>query len=53
MAMIMGQLLHKVFQATIVKCQELGEALRGEALHQLITEEARSVLKSLDCLEHL
>ena len=52
-AMVIGQMLHKIFQATLIKCQESARSLRGELLHQAITKEVRSVVTCLDSLDHL
>lgn len=50
-AMILGQMLHKIFQATVFKCQKM--ALRPEALCELVTEEVKSTLTSLESLDDL
>lgn len=51
--MVLGQMLHKIFQATLSKCQEVGVALRPEALQEFTTEEVKSTLSSLDSLDNL
>lgn len=48
--MLFGQMLHKIFQATLTKCQEVGVV---EVLREVVMEEVRSTLTSLESLDQL
>ena len=52
-AMIIGQMLHKLFQSTIMRCQEEEGLLRGEKLEDVIKESAESIVLSLESLDNL
>ena len=52
-AMILGQMLHKVFQSTLMRCQEEGASLRGEALVKAIRQSAESTVSALESLDNL
>lgn len=52
-AMILGQMLHKVFQAILMRCQEMGGDMRGVALEEALKKEAGNVVTSLESLNHL
>ena len=52
-AMIMGQMLHKVFQAAVVKCQEDGSSLRGGTLEIFIRQSTEDTVSALDSLDNL
>jgi hypothetical protein len=49
-AMIYGQMLHRIFQATLAKRQEVGVAFKA---HDFVMEEVRNTLSHLDSLEQL
>lgn len=51
--MIFGQMLHKIFQATLARCQDAGMALGAEALCEIVTEEVKTTSSSLESLEQL
>ena len=53
MAMIFGQMLHKIFQAALARCQDVGVALGAEALYEVVMEEVKTTLTSLESLEQL
>lgn len=50
-AMILGQMLHKVFQTAVVKCQD--ESLRGEPLETYIKQTVENTVLALDSLDNL
>ena len=52
-AMVFGQMVHKIFQATLTKCQEVGMSLRDEALREFVMKEVNDTLTHLDFLEQL
>ena len=49
--MTLGQMLHKIFQATLISHQKA--ALTGGALKDAIKEEIKSTISSLDSLDRL
>ncbi len=55
--MFFGQILHKVFQATLVKCQEEGVPLKLKdtmcTLQEAIAKEMKDTLTSLESLDNL
>ena len=53
-AMVLGQMLHAVFQRTLVRCQEVGvAALQNEVLENIIREEVKKTITSLVTLDRL
>lgn len=51
--MVIGQMLHRVFQATLMKYQKMGVALDGVALKDAISEEIRNIVTSFESLDRL
>lgn len=52
-AMIIGQMLHEVFQRVLLKRQEIGSSLSGDKLVGVVREELENVLLSVKSLEQL
>ncbi len=52
-AMILGQILHKVFQTTLMKYQKEGASLRGKALENFIKKSVEETVSALDSLDNL
>ena len=51
--MILGQLLHKIFQATLIKYQQMDVALGDVSLGDIIKMEVKKIITSLESLDHL
>ena len=53
-AMILGQLLHTVFQGTLRRCNSINMiVLQKEALEMVIREEVKKTIFSLETLDRL
>lgn len=52
-AMIIGRLLHEVFQRVLLRQQEVGMLLRGVALKDAVIEEIGGVVSTLESLNDL
>ena len=52
-AMIIGRLLHEVFQRVLLRRQEVGVLLRGVALKDAVIEEIGGVVSTLESLNDL
>lgn len=52
-AMVLGQMLHKVFQATLMRCQAADMTLSGAALLEAINKEVKCSITSLEALDSL
>ena len=52
-AMVIGQLLHEVFQRVLLRRQEAGPSLSGGELGGVIREEIKKVLNTVDTLDQL
>ena len=51
--MIMGRMLHEVFQRVLLRRQEVGVSMRGMALKDAVMEEIRGVVSTLESLDQL
>ena len=52
-AMIIGRMLHEVFQRVLLRRQEMGVSLRGVALKDAVMEEITGVVSTLESLNDL
>ena len=52
-AMMIGQLLHEVFQRVLLRRKEIGPSLSGAKLSGVVIQEMRKVLTSIDTLDQL
>ena len=52
-AMIIGRMLHEVFQQVLLRRQEVGVSLRGVALKAAVMEGIRGVISTLESLNDL
>ena len=52
-AMIIGRMLHEVFQRVLVTKQEVGVSLVGVALRDTIKKEIQSVVSEVESLDQL
>lgn len=52
-AMIVGRMLHEVFQRVLVRRQKVGVSTRGVALKAVVMEEIKGVVSTLESLNDL
>ena len=52
-AMVVGKMLHEVFQRVLLRRQEEGAALRDKALKDTVSREIQSVVSTLESLNQL
>ncbi len=52
-AMLIGQLLHEVFQHVLLRRKEVGPSLSEAKLSDVVIQEIRKVLMSIDTLDQL
>ena len=51
--MVIGRMLHEVFQRVLLRRQEEGAALRDKALKDAVSREIQSVVSTLESLNQL